>query len=119
MYELIDTPVLTLVPHNAEMSESVRAAVLAGYPAMRFEPTKISESFAKKIRRLNNFLIDYANKYILNQTANQSDTFSFDIQYLIKQFPDYNVAMNHSKWYIKVSESEKIPDIPQNIFNER
>lgn len=117
--ELIGTPALKPIAPDAEMTESVRAAVLAGYPAIHFDSAKVPENFTKKICRLNDFLINSAKKYISDQTANKSDTFSFDIQYLIKQFPDYNMAMNRSRWYIKTSSLEKDSDMLQNISRER
>lgn len=111
MNELVGTSALTVPSENTELSNSVRAAADGGFAPYIFNAENVPAEFTSKIKKLNIFLYDAALEYIAKQTANKDANFVFDIQYLIREFPDCRQALIRARWKAKTSSVQSATNI--------
>ncbi len=100
----VDSEILTPVPDTPELSDAVRAAIAAGYPAYNFHPDRVTPKIRGEITRLNNYLHNAALKYINQQVAQNSDEFTLNIKQLDTEFPDVMAVVRRSKFMVQMPE---------------
>ncbi len=109
MNELIGTAALTVPGVGVELPDCVRAAANDGFSPYIFNAAAVPPEFTAKIKKLNEFLFDAARQYIARQTTETGSEFTFDIQYLTREFADYRTTMNRARWNAKLPPRQHVP----------